>query len=32
VLGWKLRVSFKELVNMMVDADIARMETQLGRR
>lgn len=32
MLGWKRRVNFKQLVNMMVDADIARVQQQLGRR
>jgi GDPmannose 4,6-dehydratase len=32
VLGWKPRVSFTELVRMMVDSDIARLEQQLDRR
>ncbi|MEK9135827.1 MAG: GDP-mannose 4,6-dehydratase [Bacteroidota bacterium] len=32
VLGWKPRVSFTELVRMMVEADIARLEQQLDRR
>lgn len=28
-LGWRPKVSFQELVNMMVDADLARVEKQL---
>ena len=32
VLGWKPRVSFRDLVNLMVDADVARAEAQLGKR
>lgn len=31
-LGWKPRVSFPKLVQMMVDADIARLQKQLERR
>ena len=32
VLGWKPRVSFRDLVDLMVDADVARAEAQLGKR
>ncbi|HET9275736.1 MAG TPA: GDP-mannose 4,6-dehydratase [Gemmatimonadales bacterium] len=30
-LGWVPRVSFRELVEMMVDADVARLERRAGR-
>jgi len=32
ILGWKPSVSFPRLVQMMVDADIARLQKQLDRR
>jgi GDPmannose 4,6-dehydratase len=32
LLGWKPSVSFPKLVQMMVDADIARLQKQLDRR
>ncbi len=32
VLGWKPRVHFTELVRMMVDADLARVQQKLGSR
>jgi len=32
ILGWKPRVSFTELVKMMVDADIARLKANGGKR
>lgn len=32
ILGWKPRVGFKELVHMMVDADLARLQKQKGSR
>ena len=31
-LGWKPRVSFAQLVNLMVDADLSRLETLSGTR
>ena len=30
-LGWEPSVAFEELVEMMVDADVARLESRLGR-
>jgi GDPmannose 4,6-dehydratase len=32
VLGWKPRVNLSKLVQMMVDADVARLREQRGRR
>lgn len=31
ILGWKPRVSFEELVRMMVDADLERLRSSSGR-
>ena len=32
VLGWKPKLSFADLINMMVDADLARVEREAGER
>ena len=32
VLGWKPKVSFEQLVHMMVDADVERLKANGGRK